>query len=130
MPIVCLVALYQFDFTIQDPCPWDMTGRTLVQRGASFGLDLSKDGRTVSISGIDAQDEHAAYPIARQLVEDFLNYLCAQQQFCTKVVPGYGYKNLTTGKGDHAILAEPLECWLQREIPQEFRLHLDWNTAA
>jgi len=102
------MALYQFDLTIKDPCPWDITGRARVWRGTSFVLDLGKDSRTLSIRGIDAKDEGTAYPIARQIVEDFLNHLCAQQHFCTAIAPGYGYRDLTTDKSGHVVQLEPV----------------------
>jgi hypothetical protein len=102
------MALYQFDLTIKDPCPWDITGQTVVWQGTSFVLDLGKDSRTLSIRGIDAKDEGTAYPIARQIVGDFLNDLCAQQHFCTAITPGYRYWDLTTGKSGYVIQPEPL----------------------
>ena len=102
------MALYQFDFTLKDPYPQDATGRTWKWRGQTFGFDLGKASRTLSIRGIDARHEKAAYPIARQLAEDILKDLCTEQHFCTAVLPGYRCKNLTTEESGQVIQPEAL----------------------
>jgi len=88
------------------------------------------DSMKISVSGIEANNEVAAYPIARQLVEHFLNNLCAEQHFCTIIVRGHSYKNLDTGEGGTTIEADTLMIWRDRELPREFSLSKDWQAAA
>jgi hypothetical protein len=89
------VPFYQISFRLSEPCPVDLAGRNVKVGASLFSVRLDEEGAILRLEHIAAENVDEAEIRARDVANLLLNRLCALMQYCSELLPGFEYANLS-----------------------------------